>query len=115
MKTYESMAAGLEAELAQARGALARDVAAATAPKDWHTFLRDRFDVAALVAHIDRLRRDEKFAEAVRADADRAREAQGRGRGRPPKRSERQTSPAKPVATKTAKGEAAKSKPAAAQ
>src|SRR5665647_3321558 len=115
VKTYESMTSGLEAELAAARGALARDVAAAIAPRDWQDFLRDRFDVAALVAHIDRLRRDQKFADAMRADADRAREAQGRGRGRPSKKSSHETSPSKPAAAHAIKDEAGKSRTAKGQ
>jgi len=94
MTTYANAVVQRESELETARSALAGDVAAAVARKHWEEFLRDRHDVEQFVEHIELLRRDDAFIAAIRAAADRAREAQGRTRGRP-RKNQTQTNAAK--------------------
>lgn len=84
MQTYKSHVDELREQLNKARGALARDVAAAVATADWHKFLRDRHDVAALVQRVAELGQQKEWVAALQAAGDRARQ-QGTTRGRPRK------------------------------
>lgn len=84
MQGYKELVDTLRQELHKARGALARDLAAAAAGADWQVFLRDRYDVAALVEHIEELGRKPDWVARLQAAGDRARQ-QGGKRGRPRK------------------------------
>jgi hypothetical protein len=85
MQGYQSQVDELRDQLSKARSALARDIAAAVATKDWaRDFLRDRHDVSALVEHIEEARRQSDFVNKLHAAGDRERQ-QLRQRGRPRK------------------------------
>jgi hypothetical protein len=84
MQTYKNQVDGLREQLAKARGSLARDVAAAVATADWHKFLRDKYDVAALVQRVAEFGQQKEWVAALQAAGDRARQ-QGTKRGRPRK------------------------------
>ena len=92
METYASNRKRLEAQAQEAAQALPRDLAAALAKRDWSEYLRDRYDVDALVAKLDELRRERGFIEEIRAAGDCNRAAQSGRRGRP--RKQTQTVPA---------------------
>jgi len=84
MQTYQACVEALREQLNKARGSLARDVAAAVAASDWQRFLRDRFDVAALVERVDEMGKQSEWVAKLQAAGDRARQ-QGGHRGRPRK------------------------------
>lgn len=94
--SYREQVDLLRKQLSEARGALARDLATAVAAADWQAFLRDRYDVNALVAHIDGLAAKPEWVAKLQAAGDRARQ-QGRQRGRPRTRQQPATA-SKPVA-----------------
>ena len=71
-------------QLDMARTALPRDFAQAIESSVWSKFLRDRYDVAALVKQIGGMLEDRHFLDELHAAADKAREQQPRV-GRPPK------------------------------
>lgn len=66
-----------------AQTALPRDVGQAVTAAGW-SFLRDRFDVQALIDHITTAAEDADFVSKLHAAADRSRKQQP-PRGRPPK------------------------------
>lgn len=74
-------AARLALEAAQT--ALPRDVGQAVTNAGW-SFLRDRFDVQALIDYITLAAKDADFVSKLHAAADKARQQQPQ-RGRPPK------------------------------
>lgn len=84
MKTYRDQVEALREQLGKVRGSLARDVAAAVAGSDWQAFLRDRYDVDALVERVAELGRQPEWVAKLQAAGDRARQ-QGGKRGRPRK------------------------------
>ena len=77
----------LKEQLSQAKAALARDSGAAVAARDWQRFLRDRYDVAALLDHIEVAAERPEFVKELHAAGDRARQAGSGRRGRPPRAS----------------------------
>lgn len=85
METYASIKKRLAAQLEDAAQALPRDLASAIAKRDWADALRDRFDVEALVAKLDGMRRERSFVAEIQAAGDRTRAAQAGRRGRPRK------------------------------
>jgi hypothetical protein len=84
IQDYKASVAAAKQTLDTARSALSRDVAQAVANAEWTAFLRDRFDVQALVDHVSAAARQTDFIEKLHAGADKARQQQ-RQRGRPPK------------------------------
>ena len=92
METYATIRKRLTAQLEDAAQALPRDLASAIAKRDWADALRDRFDVEALVAKLDEMRRERGFVTEIHAAGDRARAAQAGRRGRP-RNSARQSTP----------------------
>ncbi len=68
--------------LEAAQTALPRDVGQAVTNAGWR-FLRDRFDVQALIDHITQAAEDADFVNKLHAAADKARQQQPQ-RGRPP-------------------------------
>jgi hypothetical protein len=84
MQSYQDQVETLRDQLNRARNALGRDLAAAVSAKDWSAFLRDRYDVAALVDHIETIGGQAEFVAKLQAAGDRARD-QVRHRGRPRK------------------------------
>jgi hypothetical protein len=83
--SYTERRQAAEAELAAAKAAQGRDLAAALANRSWAAQLRDKYDLAALIDRIDEMARPPEFFEGLHAAADRVRQAHGRGRGRPKK------------------------------
>jgi hypothetical protein len=59
--TYRESLNEAERELQAARGALPRDCAQAIANAGWAEFLRDKYDVLALVSHVSKLFRSRRF------------------------------------------------------
>lgn len=99
MPDYKEAVATLQQQLDSAKRALPRDVAAAVASRDWSDVLRDRFDVEALIDHIDQRVKDSAFIKQVQAVADKER-SQQRQRGRPRKQAGAKaepTAPSKPL------------------
>lgn len=87
MTPIHGYAASIEAAkhtLEEAKNALARDVGTAIANAQW-SFLRDRFDVAALVNHVTEVAQKGEFVSKLHAAADKARQQQS-PRGRPRKK-----------------------------
>jgi hypothetical protein len=83
MQTYKDQVDGLREQLNKARGALARNVAAAVVTTDWSKFLRDRYDIQALVEQVAELGQQPAWVAALQAAGDRARQQGGkRGRAR---------------------------------
>ncbi len=70
MPDYKEAVETLQQQLDSAKQALPRDVAAAVASRDWSDVLRDRFDVEALIDHIDQRVKDSAFIKQVQAAAD---------------------------------------------
>lgn len=83
--TYRESLNQAERELESARGALPRDCAQAIANAGWAEFLRDKYDVLALVSHVSELFRSSDFLDDLYAAGDKARQQQPRV-GRPSKR-----------------------------
>jgi hypothetical protein len=81
---YEATVAEARQLLEAAQAALSRDVAQAVANAGWTAFLRDRYDVEALVAHISEAAQHRDFLTKLHAAADKARQQQPQ-RGRPRK------------------------------
>jgi hypothetical protein len=84
MANYQEAVIALQQQLESAKQALSRDVAAVVASRDWSVMLRDRFDVEALVEHLDQELRDGALVKRLQANADKER-LQQRQRGRPRK------------------------------
>lgn len=87
MTTYSKQVQDLKEQLSQAKAALARDIGAGVAVRDWQRFLRDRYDVAALLDYIEAAAEKPAFVTELHAAGDRARQAGSGKRGRPPKAS----------------------------
>lgn len=83
--TYRELLNQAERELEAARGALPQDCAQAIANAGWAEFLRDKYDVFALVSHVSGLFRSSAFLDDLYAAGDKARQQQPRV-GRPSKR-----------------------------
>ncbi|MEH2506374.1 hypothetical protein V1290_005185 [Bradyrhizobium sp. AZCC 1578] len=86
MPTIQGYGASVEAAkraLEAAQNALSRDVGQAVVSAQW-SFLRDRFDVSALIDCISELAAQPGFVAKLHASADKARNQQP-ARGRPPK------------------------------
>lgn len=98
MANYQEAVAALQQQLESAKQALSRDVAAAVASRDWSAMLRDRFDVEALIEHLDQELKDGGLIKRLQANADKERQQQ-RQRGRPRKEAREQASPQKPPLT----------------
>lgn len=88
MPNYQEAVAALQQQLESAKQALSRDVAAAVASRDWSATLRDRYDVDALVEHLDQELKDGGLIKRLQANADKERQQQ-RQRGRPRKQQSR--------------------------
>jgi hypothetical protein len=82
---YEATVEAARRALEAARNALARDVGQAVVNAQW-AFLRDKFDVSALIDHVSELAAQPAFVAKLHASADKARNQQP-PRGRPPKAS----------------------------
>jgi len=80
---YEATVEAAKRALETAQNALARDVGQAVVNADWD-FLRDKFDVGALVDHVSELAAKPDFVAKLHASADKARNQQPQ-RGRPPR------------------------------
>lgn len=93
MANYQEAVTTLQQQLESAKQALSRDVAAAVASRDWSAMLRDRFDVQALVEHLDQELKDGALVKRLQANADKER-LQQRQRGRPRNQAQ---APATPV------------------
>jgi hypothetical protein len=80
---YEASVEAAKRALEAAQGALSRDVGQAVVGAQW-SFLRDRFDVSALIDYVSELATQPGFVAKLHASADKARNQQPL-RGRPPK------------------------------
>lgn len=80
---YEATVEAARRALELAQNALARDVGQAVVNAEW-AFLRDKFDVGALIELVSDLAAKPDFVAKLHASADKARDQQPQ-RGRPPK------------------------------
>ncbi|WP_370095387.1 DNA-binding protein [Bradyrhizobium yuanmingense] len=80
---YEATVEAARRALEAAQNALAKDVGQAVVNARW-AFLRDKFDVSALIDQVSELAAQPAFVAKLHASADKARNQQT-PRGRPPK------------------------------
>ncbi|MBR0850258.1 DNA-binding protein [Bradyrhizobium diazoefficiens] len=84
IQSYEASREAAKRLLEAAETALPRDFAQAVAIAPWVSFLRDKYDVSALMDTIGELTKEADFVARIHATADKARLQQPL-RGRPPK------------------------------
>lgn len=82
---YETSVEAAKRALETAQNALARDIGQAVVNAQW-SFLRDKFDVSALIGFVSELAAKPDFVAKLHASADKARDRQPQ-RGRPSKAS----------------------------
>lgn len=81
---YAASVEAAKASLEAARAALSRDVAQAVTSANWSDFLRDKYDVEALIQQISEAAQSKDWVSSLHASADKTR-AQQPQRGRPSK------------------------------